>query len=341
MRLRILLIGIFLFFQLTTVAAAAERQFYEGQTLRFIVASSVGGGWDTYTRLVAKHIGKYIPGNPTTFVENRPGAGGLVGVMQLYHQTKPDGLTLGSWQGGLALQQYLGSGPKQFDPTKFEVIGVPVGNTQICVLNKSTGIITMDTWMNSRRPVKLAGLAPGSPASDVPRVLSAALRLPMQLVDGYKGGAEARLAIESGEADGMCGVPWEVAKATWQKLLPNMTVVLQVVSKPHADLPNVPLAVNFAKTQEARQLVEAGIQDPSAVSIIFTAPPGTPKENTEILRAAFAASMKDSDLLAEAKKARLDIDPLSPDNATTIISSFAKLDGTLLNKLNEVLVPKK
>jgi tripartite-type tricarboxylate transporter receptor subunit TctC len=320
--------------------APAAEKLYQGQTLRFVVASSVGGGWDTYTRVIAKHIGKHIPGNPTTFVENKTGAGGLVGVTHLYHQVKPDGLTIGSWQGGLALQQYLGSGATQFDPTKFEVIGVPVGNTQVCVINKSTGITTIEGWMDSKRPVKLTGLAPGSPASDVPRILSAALRLPMQQIDGYKGGAEARLAIESGEADGMCGVPWEVAKATWQKLLPNMTVVLQVVAKPHADLANVPLAINLAKTKEARQLIEVGIQDPAAVSIIFTAPPATPREPVETLRKAFNATMRDPEFLADAQKGRLEIDPVSVQEAATIISSFAKLPPALVTKLREVMVPK-
>ena len=320
--------------------AHAAEQFYEGQTLRFVVASSPGGGWDTYTRIIARHIAKHIDGNPRTAVENKPGAGGLIGVTYLYHQAKPDGLTIGSWQGGLALQQYLGTGGTPFDPTKFEVIGVPVGNTQVCVINKSTGITTLDAWINSKRPVKLTGLAPGSPASDVPRVLSAAVALPLQLVDGYKGGAEARLAIESGEADGMCGVPWEVAKATWQKLLPNMNVLLQVVAKPHADLPNVPLAVSLAKTKEARQLLEVGIQDPAAVSTIFTAPPGTPKQNVAILRKAFSGTMKDPDFLAEAKKSRIEIDPVNIEEAVAIISSFAKIPPELLTKLKEVLVPK-
>lgn len=321
--------------------ARAAEQSYEGQTLRFVVASSPGGGWDTYTRIVARHISKYIDGNPRTAVENKPGAGGLIGVTYLYHQAKPDGLTIGSWQGGLALQQYLGTGGTPFDPTKFEVIGVPVGNTQVCVINKSTGVTSLDAWMSTKRTVKLTGLGPGSPASDVPRVLSAAINLPLQLVEGYKGGAEARLAIESGEADGMCGVPWEVAKATWQKLLPNMNVLLQVVARPHADLPKVPLAVNFAKTKEARQLLEIGIQDPAAISTIFTAPPGTPKQNVAILRKAFSATMKDPDFLAEAKKSNIEIDPVDTEKAVAIISGFANIPPEVLAKLKEVLVPKK
>ena len=341
-RLQILTVGLLsqVLIQNFSDAFAAER-FYEGKTVRFVVTSSAGGGWDTYTRLIARHIGKYIPGTPTTNVENKPGAGGLVGVGYLYHQAKPDGLTIGNWQGGLALQQYLGVGGIQFDPTKFEVIGVPVGNTQVCVVNKSTGITTIDAWTASKRPVKLAGMGPGSPASDVPRVLLAALGLPLQLVEGYKGGSEARLAIDAEEADGMCGVPWEIAKPTWQKLLPKMTVVLQVLSKPHPDLPNVPLAIGVAKTNEARQLIEVGIQDVSAISQIYTVPPGTAKERVEILRQAFSATMKDPDFLAEAKKSRLEIDPLGAEEATAIVSAFAKLKPALLTRLKEILVPKK
>ncbi|MBI3000887.1 MAG: hypothetical protein HYY46_20920, partial [Deltaproteobacteria bacterium] len=312
----LIIVGLFsqVFLQNFPDAFAAEG-FYEGKSVRFVVASSAGGGWDTYTRTIARHMGKYIPGNPTTTVENKPGAGGFVGVSYVYHQAKPDGLTIGNWQGGLALQQYLGVGGVQFDPTKFEVIGVPVPYSLVCVVNKTTGITTIDAWLASKQPIKLAGIGPGAPASDAPRILSAALGLPIQLVDGYKGGSEARLAIEAGEVDGMCGLPWEIAKPTWQKLLPKMTVVLQVLSKPHPDLPNVPLATDITKTNEARQLIEVALQHVSAVTMIYTAPPGTPKERAEILRQAFSATMKDPDFLADAKKSRLDINPLGAQEA--------------------------
>ena len=325
----------------SALEVAAAEGFYEGKTLRFVVGYSAGGGYDTYTRTIARHINKHIPGRPTSIVENKPGAGGLVTVGYLYHQAKPDGLTIGNWNGGLALQRYLGQGGVQFDPTKFETIGVPVGNTQVCVVNKATGIATVDAWRASKQPVKLGGLGPGTSPSDVTRILSEALGLPIQLVEGYKGGAEVRLAVDTGEVDGMCGLPWEIAKPTWQQQLPKMTVILQALPKPHADLPSVPLAINLARSSEARQLIGVGIQDVSAVSQIYTVPPGTPKEMVHILREAFANTMRDPEFLADARKANMEIDALSGPEAAEIISSFASLTPSLLNKLKVILVPKQ
>jgi len=317
------------------------QEFYKDKAVRFVVAYAAGGGYDTYTRLIARHISKHIPGQPSAIVENKTGAGGLIAVNFLYNQAKPDGLTIGNWNGMLGLQQHLGLSGVEYDAPKFESIGAPVRQSQTCLITNASGITSVEKWMASKKPVKLGGLGPGTTPSDMARVLSAALGLPMQLVEGYKGGADVRLALDSDELEGMCGLAWEIAKATWSKQLEYMTVVVQAMPKAHPDLPKVPLAINFAKSEEARQLIHVGLHDVSTVVQIYTAPPGTPKDRVQILRKAFQDTLKDPEFLAEAKKARLELDPISAEEVAEIIAGFAKLPLALLGKLKDILLPKK
>ncbi len=185
--------------------AVAQDKFYQGKTIRIIVGASAGGGYDTYSRTIARHMGKHIPGNPTFVVENMPGAGFLISANYMYNIAKPDGLTIGHFIGGLFLQQLLGKPGIQFDAAKFGYIGVPTQDDYVIgVSKKNTGISTMDQWMSSKTVVKLGGVGAGSATDDIPKVLMATIGLPAQLVSGYKGTSTVRLAYDSGEVQGVC-----------------------------------------------------------------------------------------------------------------------------------------
>jgi len=188
-------------------------------------------------------------------------------------------------------------------------------------------------------PVKIGGIGGGAP-DDMARMLSATTALPIQLVSGYKGTAEIRLAAESGELAGGCWT-WDSIRSTWTKAIQSgeAVVVLQALSKPHPDLPNVPLAQSLAKTEEARQLIQAGVQDPAEFYRPYVAPPGTPKQRVEILRQAFAATMKDLEFLADAKKANLDIEPITGPEMERLVAGIFKLNPTLAGKLKSILNP--
>lgn len=201
---------------LVGTAHATTHEFYKGKTFRVIVGFPAGGGFDTYSRAIARHIGKHIPGNPTMVVENMPGAGSLIAANHLYKVAKPDGLTLGTINGGLFLQQLLGRPGIEFDALKFELLGAPAKDSSACALTKASGITSMERWMASRTPVKLGATAPGAITHDTPRVFQVALGLPIHLVAGYKGTADIRLAAESGEIAGGCWA-WESIKATWAR----------------------------------------------------------------------------------------------------------------------------
>jgi tripartite-type tricarboxylate transporter receptor subunit TctC len=319
------------------------QEFYKGNTIRFVVGFSAGGGFDTYARVIARHIRKHIPGNPSTVVENMAGAGSGIAANHIYAKAKPDGLTIGNWVGTLILQQAIGAQKGiEFDGRKFEWVGVPVRDSNTCALTKASGITSAEKWLIAKEPVKIGGLAPGTPNSDIPRILKAALNLPVQVVDGYKGTADIRLAADSGEVDGGCWA-WESIKVTWRKGLEsgNVRAVIQMLSKRHPELPEVPNAIELARSEEGRQLIKAGIIDAGAISRIYSLPPGTPKERVKVLRDAFMATMKDPEFIAEMKKANLDLDPLSGEEAQSIVQGFFKLPPELSAKLRDIVVPKK
>ena len=318
--------------------AHSAAPFYEGKAIRIIVGTSPGGGYDTYTRLIARHFGKYIPGKPTIVVDNMPGAGGLVSANHLFKVAKPDGLTIGHFVGGQFLQQLLGKPGIEFDALKFEYIGVPAQDNFIFGVAKTTGITSIDQWLASKTAIKFGAITVGDGTYDVPRVVEAALNLPIQIVSGYKGTAPIRLAFNSGEVSGVSN-SWQSLRSTWRKELEtgDVIVVLQASAKPHPDLPKVPLAMNLAKTDEARKLMQAVAQAHGAAVRPYVLPPGTPKERVEILSKAFMQTVRDPELLAEAAKANLEINPGSGKELEENVKELLRLEPSLVARLKEIL----
>ena len=318
--------------------AKSASSFYEGKTIRLIVGASAGGGYDTYSRVIARHLGKHIAGNPTLVVENMPGAGTLISANYVYKVAKPDGLMIGHFIGGLILQQLLGKPGIEFDGRRFEYIGVPAQDNTVMGIASASGVTTPEQWITSKTIIKFGGVGPGSAADDITRLAHATIGLPIQLVSGYKGTAEIRLAFNSGEIGGLSN-SWESFKATWPKELESGTlrIILQAVSKRHPDLPNVPLVVDYAKTDEARRLIQVGIHDYAVTARPYVFPPGTPKERVQILRQAFMATMRDPEFLAEANKSKLDINPLPGESVEKTVAGIFQLDARLVAKLKEIL----
>src|SRR5439155_1114557 len=263
---------------------------YRGKTVRIIVGASAGGGYDTYSRTIARHMGKHIPGNPGLIVDNMPGAGFLISANYMYKVAKPDGLTIGHFIGGLFLQQLLGKAGVEFDARKFEYIGVPAQDNYMLGVHKSTGITSIEQWLSSKTIIKFGGVGVGSATDDIPKVLGAAIGLPFQLVSGYKGTADVRLAFNSGEINGICN-SWESFKATWSKELSagEVVIVLQNVAKPHPDQPKLPLAINYAKTDEGQKLIRALVHSVGPTARPYVLPPGTP--NSRVLELSTCLNM--------------------------------------------------
>lgn len=329
-------------FLLIAAFPAAGQESYAGKTIRFIVGVSPGGGFDILTRMIARHIGKHIPGKPAAIVENMPGAGSLIAANYVYTVAKPDGLTIGMWNGGLVMRQVLRNDKGfEFEASKFNWLGVPVLSNPVCAMTEASGIASLDRWLAAKTPVKIGGIAPGIPTDDIPKILRAALGLPIQVVEGYKGTAEIRLAADSGEVSGACW-GWESMRMTWPAIgLGKAKVVLQAVPKKITELAHVPNAIEYAKTSEGRQLIEVGIHDPLAIIYLYSLPPGTPKEHVKQLRTAFMETMADPEFLSEAKKGKQDIDPLPGEEVERIVSRLFKLEPPLIAKLKEIVAPRQ
>lgn len=319
-------------------ATATSDDFYKGKTVRILVGASAGGAFDTWGRMIGRHLGKQIAGNPVVVVENVTGAGGLILANQVYKTTRPDGLTIATFNGGLLMGQILGRPGIEFDARKFEYLGVPAKFDSVCAFSKASGITSIERWKASKTPIKVGGTAPGSNLVDIPKVLMAVFRLPTQIITGYKGFAEIRLAVDGGELAGACG-GWDGLKLLWGKHIEagDVVAIMQTRSQPLADLPKVPLVMDFAGSDDDRQLIEVGIQFPALLSLAYALPPGTPKDRLQLLRKAFIDTLASQDMLADIQRARLVADPATGEELKKIVDRLFALPPAVANRLKETL----
>lgn len=319
-------------------ADASTHDYFKGKTIRIIVGASPGGAFDTYARTIGRHLGKHIPGNPIVAVENMTGAGGLVVANHLYKVARTDALTIGSFNGGLLMGQILDRPGIEFDGRRFEYIGVPAKLDSVCALTRTSGVTSFQKWKDAKSPVKLGGTAPGSNLVDMPKILAAIFHLPTQVITGYKGFADVRLAADSGELDGACG-GWDGIKLLWEKQIESgeISIILQGRNQPLPELPKVPLVLDFARSEEDRGLIQAGIHDPALLSLLYSLPPGTPKDRVRLMRKAFMDTVSAPEYLADARKSRLNIEPASGEELEQTVERLFKLPPERVNKLKEIL----
>lgn len=323
-------------------SGAAAEQFYEGKTIRFVVGFAAGGGFDTYSRAIARHIGRHIPGNPNVIVENMTGAGSLIAANHVYGAAKPDGLTIGNFIGPVVLQQALGNPAARFDGRKFGWLGAPTGDSVVCALTRASGVKSVEDWLASKRPIKIGGTGPGSTTVDVPKIVSAAINLPTEVIAGFKGTSGVRLAAEGGEVDGGCWA-WESIKPTWGKAIDagEVSVVLQTTLESHRELKQVPVAIQYAKDDRARELLKIIAGPYGRMARPYSVPPGTPKDRLKVLQKAFMATLKDPKFLADAEKSRLEINPIPASMIESMIADLYKMSPDLKAELTPIVIPGK
>jgi tripartite-type tricarboxylate transporter receptor subunit TctC len=323
---------------ISTGASAATHDFYTGKTVRILVGASAGGAFDSWGRMVGRHLGKHIPGNPVVVVENVTGAGGLILANQFFKTPKPDGTAIATFNGGLLIGQLLGRPGIEFDARKFEYLGVPAKFDSVCAFSKASGVTSFDRWKVTKPPVKVGGTAPGSNLVDIPKILMAVFGLPTQIITGYKGFAEIRLAVDGGELGGACG-GWDGIKLLWGKQIEagDVAVVMQTRSQPFADLPKVPLLRDLANNDGDRELIEAGIQFPAFLGLTYALPPGTPENRLQILRKAFMDALTSPDFLADVQRARLVTDAATGEELQKTVERLFSLKPAVANRLREIL----
>jgi tripartite-type tricarboxylate transporter receptor subunit TctC len=322
----------------SSLSHAATQDFYNGKIVKIVVGFPPGSTFDLYSRTIARHIGRHIPGNPTFIVDGMSGAGSLIAANHIYNVAKPDGLTIGNFSGALLMGQILGRPGIEFDARKFEYIGVPAKLDNLCVFTKSSGITSFEKWKASKIAVKLGGTAAGSAFTDAAKLLTAVFKLPTRVATGYKGFADIRLAVESGELDGVCAA-WDTLKLPWSTQIESgeLFAVVQARREPLPEFPKIPLALDLTKTEEERQLIQVGLQDPALLQLLYTFPPTTPKDRLEVLRRAFRETIQSPDYAADAQKSMLRVDPASGQELERTAERLFKLSPAMVGRLTDIL----
>jgi tripartite-type tricarboxylate transporter receptor subunit TctC len=325
----------------TSALAASVEEFYKGKTIQFVVGGSAGGGYDTYTRLIARYFAQHVPGKPSTVVQNMPGAGMLIAANYIFNSAPRDGTFIGHWSGPLILQHLIGNPAVQFEGRKFGWLGMPTPDSLVCIMTDRSGIKTADDWRKAKTRVKLGAIGPGTSGTDDTKLLAAATDFPLQLVEGYKGTADIRIAAEQGELDGTCSFGWQSAKVTWANALRagQVHVVLQTMLEPHPELKGVPLAVEYAKTDEGKKLLRIAA-DLYGKQRLYSLPPQVPEPRVRTLQKTFIDTLKDPQLLAEAEKAKLEIDPVDGPGIEKMVNGLYEIDPAIVNRVKQLLQSK-
>jgi tripartite-type tricarboxylate transporter receptor subunit TctC len=290
-------------------SAQSPEAFYKGKQINMAIGFSVGGGYDLYGRLVARHLGKHIPGRPTVVPQNMAGAGSLRAANFLYSVAPKDGTTIGTFARANGILPLLDSSMK-FDATKFAWLGSVTDDVSTCVSWHTSPIKTWQDFVS--KPVTLGGEGPASENDIFALLYRSVFGINMKLVSGYPGTAEITLAMERGEVDGLCGLSLSTLKARHAQWIKDkkVNILSQATFHKSPDLPNVPMVLEVTKDPEKLQILKIFIAA-QEMARPFVAPPDVPADRRAALTAAFAATMSDADFLADAKKASMDVSPIS------------------------------
>ncbi|MGH7871755.1 MAG: Bug family tripartite tricarboxylate transporter substrate binding protein, partial [Candidatus Binatia bacterium] len=250
----------------------AIADFYRGKTVRIVVGFSAGGGYDQYSRVIARHLAKYIPGNPAVIVDNMAGAGSIIAANHTFNAAPKDGTLIGNISGPIVLEQLFDNPAVQFDMGKFRYLAVPVSETYLMITTRKSGVSKFDEIIGPKGKQLSIGAIPGSTVEHAPLLLRDVLGANLKVVSGYKGTADVRLAIESGEVDGFFNT-WTSTKVTsFDKVKSGEWLVLaQMSDKPIKDLivPNVPTITQIAKTTEQRLILKYGTSTPNDFGKVY------------------------------------------------------------------------
>lgn len=317
--------------------AAAAEDFYKGKTIYVVVGYGVGGGYDTYARILANHLGSHIPGNPTLVPQNMPGAGGLKAALYIYSVAPKDGTVIGTFGRNIALMPLLNTNsPSTFDGTKFSWLGSVTSEVSLCLARKTSAIKQFDDMLTTQYVV--GGNQSGSDADVLALALRDIFAAKIKLVAGYPGTSEIALAMERGEIDGLCGMSYGTLKSTHQSWLTdgsvNLLVQMSLVKDPA--LPNVPLITDFVKTPEQLQIVKLLVAT-QAMARPFAAPPGLPADRRAILEKAFAETMADPDFRAEMAQRGLDVAPIPPDAIEALLQDLYATPKPVLEQASSTI----
>ena len=330
------LLGLALLLTCSASPAQTPGEFYKGRTIELDIGLSVGGAYDAYARMLARTMGKYIPGNPSIVPKTMEGAGSMRLANYLYNAAPADGTSFGTINRGTPFEPLLGNKGAQFDATKFNWLGSTNNEVSVCVAWSTSGVATFD---DARTHVLVVGATgPSADTYQFPKIINAVLGTSFKIVTGYPGGNDVDLAMERGEVQGRCGWSWTSVKGLHQAWLDQnkLNILFQMGLSKHRDLPQVPLIVDLARTDEDKAILRL-IFARQVMAWPFLAPPGVPTDRVEVLRKAFLATLQDKAFLAEADKAGLEITPVAGADIQRLVRDIYATPAPVARKAADLL----
>ena len=342
-KLRILGAGAAVFMAATMVAGPVSAQksvedFYKGKNVDLVIGYSSGGGYDLFARLVGLHLGKHIPGKPTIIPRNMPGAGSRTAVAWLSNVAPKDGGVIATADQSLSVAQAMGDKAltdMKIDTSKLIYIGNPSADNNTTTMWHTSKVKTIQDAMKFEVPMGATG---GSTSSQYPRAMNALLGTKFKIVLGYPGGNEINLAMERGEVDGRGSNAWASWKSTrmdWIKEK-KINIIVQIGLTKAPDLPDVPLMMDLAKNDDDKAVLKLLSASTTIGRPLFTSP-GVPEERVKALRAAFQATMKDPEFLADAEKRGFDINPVSGEEMQKIVVDIVATPKAVADRLQSII----
>jgi len=314
--------------------AHAQEDFYRGRTVTLVVGYSAGGGYDQYARLVARHLGRHIPGNPNVIVQNMPGAASMTSVRHLDANAPKDGTVITTFDPGLVTESFASPDVFKVRFSDYQWIGTLLRDIRICYAWSATGIKTFGDMMK-RKEFMIGTTAKGSNAYVNGAILRNVFKAPVRQISGYPGSNEQRLALERGELEGNCG-SWTAMPQEWL-VNRKINALLRFSATRPVDMPaDVPYVLDLAQTQEQKDVIDI-LNSPGELGRPFIVARQVPAERVAILRAALQATLKDEAFLADAKKQSLLLDPVAGEEAEKIMSQIYAASPELIRKAKDVL----
>jgi len=315
----------------TIAEAQSVEEFYRGKTVNMIIGYSVGGGYDLYGRLVARHIGKHIPGRPNVVSQNITGAGSLRAAQYIYTVAPKDGTAIGTFGRTIPTTPLLAPASAQFDGSKFTWLGSVTNEVSTCITWHTSPAKTWNDFVQKESAI--GGEGPGADPDVYALLYKNVFGSKLKLVTGYHGTTDIVLAMERGEVDGLCGISWSTLKARYTPWMneKKINIVVQAALKKQPELDLVPIAHELTADREKLQILKLFLAS-QEIARPFAAPPDLPAARKNALIAAFANTMKDSEFLAEAQKLNLDVNPLGASAVDQIIAELYATPKNILEK---------
>jgi tripartite-type tricarboxylate transporter receptor subunit TctC len=326
-----------------TVSEAQEavEQFYKGKQVSLIVGSSPGGGYDSYARLLVRHFGSAIPGNPTVVVQNMSGAGSNRAAGFIYSVAPKDGTAIAAIFPGAVLQPLLTDVPVQHDPNKLVYLGSANSDVYVCYVRSDAAVKTFKDVLDKELIVGASN--PGATTYDLPLLLNNVLGAKFRIVTGYPGSREITIALERGEVQGACGIGWTGIEVLHPEWFANDTirVLVQLSSQGHDDLNkrNVPKAGDFARSEDDRKVIEL-VFSQGIFGRPYVLPPGVPAARVAALRQAFVLALNDKSLRTEADKMQFDVDPMAGEDLQRLVAELYATPPHLVERARQALTAK-